>query len=61
MKSEEIFKKDKLDLPEIINDDLTYYMQFGWKRLTNRVDKKKEGIKYSGNIYADTFQINDEK
>mgnify|MGYP003652971313 CR=1 FL=1 len=55
MGNKEVKKIKKLDLPDVINNDLTYYMQFGWKRLNDRVDKRKESVKYSVNVYRDTF------
>jgi len=60
MKNKDEVEKNKLDLPDIISNDLTYYMQFGWKRLTDRVFKSKEVIKYSGRIYVDTFKAQEE-
>ena len=60
-------KKTKYDdsgvvfsIPKIINTDLTYYMQFGWKRLKEKSDFKREQIKYSKNIYKDTFKIQED-
>ena len=55
MKKKDEVKIDKLNVPEIINTDLTYYMQFGWKRLNDRNNKVREEIKYSRNIYSDRF------
>ena len=60
MKNKDEVEKNKLDLPDIISNDLTYYMQFGWKRLTDRVFKSKEVIKYSSRIYVDTFKAQEE-
>jgi len=45
----------KLKVPEVINSDLTYYMQFGWKRLRETSHRVKESNKYLGNTYKDTF------
>ena len=55
MKNTEEEKIEKFKVPEVINSDLTYYMQFGWKRLNDRNNKGREEIKYSRNIYSDRF------
>ena len=55
MKKKDEVKIDKLNVPEIIDTDLTYYMQFGWKRLNDRNNKSSEEVKYSRNIYSDRF------
>ena len=33
MKKTDEEKREKFSVPKVINTDLTYYMQFGWKRL----------------------------
>ena len=55
MKNKEEEKTEKFKVPEVINTDLTYYMQFGWKRLKDRSDMNREERKYSGNVYSDRF------
>jgi len=52
MKNREKYKIKKLDIPEIIKEDLTYYMQFGWHRIPDRVNTRKESIKYQGKVYS---------
>jgi len=52
MKDREEKKRKKLDIPEIISDDLTYYMQFGFKRTVDRVNTRRDEIKYQGRIYS---------
>jgi hypothetical protein len=49
-------KIKKLKLPEIINTDLTYYMQFGWKRLKEKSVRRK----FYGNTYDDKSRQQDE-
>ena len=46
---------EKLKVPEIINTDLTYYMQFGWKRLREPSGRVKKSNQYLGNVYEDNF------
>ena len=55
MKNKDDIKIDKFSMPEVINTDLTYYMQFGWKRLNERNNKENEEKKYSMNVYRDKF------
>ena len=47
--------RKKLKLPEIISEDLTYYMQFGWKKIrhTNRLDRDEK--KYAGTVYRNRY------
>jgi len=45
----------KLKLPEIINTDLTYYMQFGFKRIKETSARVKKANQYLGNTYQDNF------
>jgi hypothetical protein len=45
----------KLKVPEVINSDLTYYMQFGWKRLREQSVKVRAANKFVGKTYADNF------
>jgi len=56
MKNTDEEKIEKFKVPEVINSDLTYYMQFGWKRLGDRNDKSREERKYSMKVYSDRFQ-----
>ena len=55
MKKTDEEKREKFSVPKVINTDLTYYMQFGWKRLNDRNNKSSEEIKYSKNVYSDRF------
>ena len=55
MKKTDEEKREKFSVPKVINTDLTYYMQFGWKRLNDRNDKGREERKYSMNVYNDRF------
>jgi len=55
MKNTEQEKIEKFKVPEVINSDLTYYMQFGWKRLNDRNEKSREARKYDRNVYTDRF------
>ena len=57
MKKAEKENKDKFSLPEIINTDLTYYMQFGWKRLKEPHTRIKSSNQYLGNTYKDNFPV----
>jgi len=51
-------KTEKLKLPEVINADLTYYMQFGWKRLREPSGRVRKSNQYLGNVYVDNFPQN---
>ena len=55
MKNKDEVEKNKLDLPDIISNDLTYYMQFGWKRLREASSRAKSASKFLGNTYQDNF------
>jgi len=55
MKNTDKEKIENFKVPKVINTDLTYYMQFGWKRLNERNNKQNEEIKYSRNVYSDKF------
>ena len=55
MKKTDEEKRERFSVPKVINTDLTYYMQFGWKRLNDRNNKSIEEIKYSKNVYSDRF------
>jgi len=55
MKNTKEEKKEKFKVPEVINSDLTYYMQFGWKRLRETSYRIKASNKYLGNTYNDNF------
>ena len=57
MKNKDDIKIDKFSMPEVINTDLTYYMQFGWKRLRDSSSKAKSASKFLGNTYEDRFPI----
>jgi hypothetical protein len=57
MKNTEQEKIEKFKVPEVINSDLTYYMQFGWKRLRDSSSKAKSASKFLGNTYTDNFPI----
>tara|TARA_R110002110_G_scaffold57130_1_gene163652 strand:+ start:812 stop:994 length:183 start_codon:yes stop_codon:yes gene_type:complete len=57
MKNTEEEKIEKFKVPEVINSDLTYYMQFGWKRLREPSSKAKSSSKFLGNTYEDNFPI----
>jgi len=48
-------KRKKLELPEIINKDLTYYMQFGWKQLPHRNYTDIDEKKYAGKVYRNRY------
>ena len=50
-------KTEKLKVPEIINTDLTYYMQFGFKRLREASSRIRSSNQYLGNTYKDNFPI----
>ena len=47
--------RKKLKLPEIISEDLTYYMQFGWKQLKYRNFTENDIMKYVGNSYRNRY------
>ena len=57
MKNTEEEKIEKFKVPEVINSDLTYYMQFGWKRLRESSSKIKSASKFLGNTYTDNFPV----
>ena len=63
MKKTDEEKKEKFIVPEIINTDLTYYMQFGFKRLREASSRIKASSKYLGNTYQDNFpaQVDENK
>ena len=42
----------KLDIPNIIKEDLGYYMQFGFKRIPERVNGKYQKIKHDTKLYS---------
>jgi len=50
-------KTEEFKVPKVINTDLTYYMQFGWKRIKDPSSKIKYSNKYLGNTYEDNFPI----
>lgn len=50
-------KTEKFKVPEVINSDLTYYMQFGWKRLRETSHRIKASNQYLGNTYNDNFPV----
>ena len=58
MKNKDKEKVEEFVVPEVINTDLTYYMQFGWKRLREPSSKAKSASKFSGNVYEDNFPQN---
>ena len=47
--------RKKLNLPDIISEDLTYYMQFGWKQIHHTNNKNKEEKKYAGSTYKNRY------
>lgn len=55
IKGKEPLNRKKLVLPEVIDKDLTYYMQFGWKQIrpTNRLDREER--KYAGTVYRNRY------
>lgn len=55
MKEKQLLERKKLKLPEIINSDLTYYMQFGWKQLPHRNNTEKDERKYHGTAYRNRY------
>ena len=57
MKNKEKEKTERFKIPEVINSDLTYYMQFGWKRLREPSGRVRKSNQYSRNIYEDNFPI----
>ena len=50
-------EKTKFKVPEVINSDLTYYMQFGFKRLREPSTRVKASNQYLGNTYNDNFPV----
>ena len=42
----------KLDIPKIITEDLTYYMQFGWKRIPEVKNGKYQKQKHDKVLYS---------
>ena len=57
MKNTDEEKQEKFIVPKVINTDLTYYMQFGWKRLRETSHRIKASNQYSGNTYKDNFPV----
>ena len=57
MKNTDEEKQEEFSVPEIINTDLTYYMQFGWKRLRETSHRIKASNQYLGNTYKDNFPV----
>jgi len=57
MKNQDKEKTERFKIPEVINSDLTYYMQFGWKRLREPSGRVRKSNQYSRNIYEDNFPI----
>ena len=55
MKNTEKKNTKKFSVPEIINTDLTYYMQFGFKRLRESSSRIRSSNQYLGNTYKDNF------
>ena len=55
MKKTDEEKREKFSVPKVINTDLTYYMQFGWKRLREPSSMAKSASKFFGNTYKDNF------
>jgi len=55
MKNQDKEKTERFKIPEVINSDLTYYMQFGWKRLREPSGRVRKSNRYSRNIYEDNF------
>ena len=55
MKNQDKEKTERFKIPEVINSDLTYYMQFGWKRLREPSGRVRKSNQYSRNIYEDNF------
>ena len=53
-------KKEKFKVPEVINSDLTYYMQFGFKRLREPSSRVRAANQYLGNTYKDNFPIQED-
>ena len=52
--------RKKLKLPEIITEDLTYYMNFGWKQLRHRNFTDNDERKYAGKVYRN-MNVADER
>lgn len=44
----------KLDIPEVITEDLGYYMQFGFKRISTPDNGRYHEIKHARRPYAKT-------
>ena len=57
MKNTEKKNANKFSVPEIINTDLTYYMQFGFKRLREASSRIRSSNQYLGNTYKDNFPV----
>ena len=55
MKKTDEEKRERFSVPKVINTDLTYYMQFGWKRLRESSSRAKSASKFLGNTYQDNF------
>ena len=55
MKKTDEEKREKFSVPKVINTDLTYYMQFGWKRIREASSRAKSASKFLGNTYQDNF------
>ena len=57
MKNIDEEKQEEFSVPEIINTDLTYYMQFGFKRLREASSRIRSSNQYLGNTYKDNFPV----
>ena len=57
MKNTDEEKQEKFSVPKIINTDLTYYMQFGFKRLKESSSRIRSSNQYLGNTYKDNFRV----
>jgi len=55
MKKTDEDKREKFSIPKVINTDLTYYMQFGFKRLRDSSSRRRSSNQYLGNTYKDSF------
>ena len=55
MKKTDEEKREKFSVPKVINTDLTYYMQFGFKRLRESSSRIRSSNQYLGNTYKDNF------
>ena len=51
-KPKEKAKIKKLDIPDIITEDLTYYMQFGFKRIKEHDNGKYQKLKHDRRVYS---------